>query len=61
MTDQPAPQDAYHAYRRQWAEEVAQILPTAKPWPKYRPNTWKIRPAPGTIDDSETGQLILPG
>jgi hypothetical protein len=48
-------QERYHAIRRRQAEEVAKIVPTAKPWPKAHSGLygWKIRPDPGTLDDSE--------
>lgn len=48
-------QAAYNAYRRRWAEEVAQVIPTATPWPK-RPTglyAWRIRPEPGTHEDGD--------
>lgn len=52
-------QATYAAIRRRQAEEVAKIVPTAKPFPK-RPSGmygWKIRPEPGTVDDDELTEL----
>jgi hypothetical protein len=53
MTEPQNPQSTYADYRRQWAEEVAQIVPTAVPFPRRRPNAFRIKPDPNTDDESD--------
>jgi hypothetical protein len=41
----------WHAERREYVRQAADILPGLSPWPVRKPNAWKSKPAPGTIDD----------
>jgi hypothetical protein len=53
MTEPPTPQSAYADYRRLWAEEVAQIVPTAVPFPKRRAGGYRLKAPPNTDDESD--------
>lgn len=50
MTD---PQAAYTAYRRLWAEGVAQVVLTATPWPERRPSGYRAKSPPGTDEEGD--------
>lgn len=45
--------DAYSDHRCRWADEVAQVVPTAQPYPKCRPNSYRLKPAPGTDEEGD--------
>lgn len=51
--DQVTPQSTYADYRRRWADEVAQVVPTAVPFPKRRSSVWRIKPEPGADEEGD--------